>query len=110
MLHSGSLIDVTFTPGGRRGEAQSITIHATPGETYVFAGILTHVDLRDGVLALDDQVDGNNYELYFDPLEQRNVAQLVKGAGVQISANFDGKRYRATSIRVTGTAAEQSVR
>jgi hypothetical protein len=104
-LHSGSLVDVTFTPG-RKSEAQSIMIHATPGESYVFAGTLTHVNLKDGVLALDNQVDGNNYELYFDPLEEKSVARLVAGTPVQVTANFDGKRYRATSIKVTGKAAE----
>jgi hypothetical protein len=100
-LHSGSLVDVTFTPGGRRSEAQNITIHASPGESYVFAGILTDVDVRDGVLALDNQTDGNNYELYFDPLEEKNVGRLVVGAPVSVTASFDGKRYRATSIKVT---------
>jgi hypothetical protein len=99
-LHEGSLIDVTFMSGVRRSDAQSITIHASPGESYVFAGRLTHVDLRDGVLALDDQADGNNYELYFDPASQKNVSRLVVGAPVSVIASFDGKRYRATSIKV----------
>lgn len=104
-LHSGSLVDVTFTTG-RRSEAQSITIYATPGDSYVFAGVLTHVNVRDGVLAVDNQVDGNNYELYFDPLAEKSVGSLVAGTPVQVTANFDGKRYRATSIKVTEKAAE----
>jgi len=106
-LHSGSLVDVTFTTG-RKSEAQSIMIHATPGESYVFAGTLTHVNLKDGVLALDNQVDGNNYELYFDPLAEKSVARLVAGTPVQVTANFDGKRYRATSIRVTAEVSESA--
>jgi hypothetical protein len=101
LLHSGSLIDVTFT-SGKRGEARKIVIHATPGESYVFAGVLTNVDLRDGVLALDNEVDGNNYELYFDPLEEKNVARLVAGTPVRVNASFDGKRYRAEAITITG--------
>lgn len=105
-LHSGSLVDVTFTTG-RKSEAQSIMIHASPGESYVFAGTLTHVNVRDGVMAIDNQVDGNNYELYFDPLEEKSVASLVAGTPVQVTANFDGKRYRATSIRVTGDESQQ---
>ena len=106
-LHTGSLIDVTFTPGGHRGEAQSITIHATPGESYVFTGILTDVNIREGVLALDNQVDGNNYELYFDPLQEKNLtSQLVAGTPVWVSANFDGKRYRATSIKIAEPSAQ----
>jgi hypothetical protein len=106
-LHSGSLIDVTFTPGGRETEAQSITIQASPGDSYAFAGILTHVDLRDGVLALDNRTDGSNYELYFDPQGEKSVTQLVVGTPVSVTASFDGKRYRATSIRVTEAARDR---
>jgi len=106
-LHSGSLVDVTFTPSGRRGEAQNITIVASPGETYAFAGVLTHVDVRDGVLALDNDVDGANYELFFDPLGEKNLARLTVGTPVYITGSFDGKRYRATSIKVNTVAASQ---
>jgi hypothetical protein len=98
-LHAGSLIDVMFMPG-RRSEAQSITIHASPGESYVFAGRLTYIDLRSGLLALDDQVDGNNYELDFDPRSEKGVGRLVVGTPVSVTASFDGKRYRATSIKI----------
>ncbi len=106
-LHSGSLIEVKFMAGGRQSEAQSITIQASPGESYAFAGILTHVDLRDGVLALDNQTDGNNYELYFDPQGEKSVGRLVVGAPVSVTASFDGKRYRAISIRVTEAARDR---
>jgi hypothetical protein len=103
-LVSGSLIDVTFIPG-RHSEAQSVTIYASPGKSYVFAGILTHVNLRDGLLALDNQVDGNNYELSFDPLGEKNVGQLVLGTPVTVTASFDGRRYLATSIKITAPTA-----
>ena len=106
-LRSGSLIDVTFVPGPRRSDAQSITIHALPGESYVFAGVLTNVDLRDGVLALDDRVDGNNYEVYFDPLTEKNVSRLITGTPVWVTASFDGSRYRATSIKIQGAASNR---
>jgi hypothetical protein len=72
---------------------------------------LTHVNLRDGILALDNQNDGNNYELYFDPLSEKSVSRLVTGTPVQVTANFDGKRYRATSISITTEPApEETVR
>ena len=100
-LHPGSLINVTFTPGGQRSEAQNIVIDATPGESYLFTGILTFVDLRTGLMAVDNQVDGNNYELSFDPQRQRDVARLVVGAQVAVTASFDGKGYKATSIQMT---------
>ncbi len=108
-LHTGSLIDVTFIPGAKRSEAQNIMIHASPGGTYVFAGVLTHVDLRDGILALDNQVDGNNYELYFDPLTEKSASRLVAGTPVSVTASFDGKRYKASSIKITeGSASLES--
>ncbi len=100
-LRAGSLIDVTFIPGKQRSEAQSITIKASPGESYVFAGILTHVDLSQGMLALDNQVDGNNYDMYFDPLREQSVSRMTVGTPVSVTASFDGKRYHATSIKVT---------
>lgn len=103
-LQAGSLIEVMFTPG-RRAEAQSVMIYASPGEPYLFAGILTHVDLRDGLLALDNQVDGNNYELSFDPLGEKNVARLMVGTPIAVTANFDGKHYKVTSIKVTEQTA-----
>lgn len=106
-LRAGSLIEVTFVPGQRSSEAQSITINAAPGESYVFAGILTNVNLRDGLLALDDQVDGNNYELYFDPLSEKSVGRLVAGTPVWVTASFDGKRYRATSIKIQRAASNR---
>jgi hypothetical protein len=106
-LRAGSLIDVTFLPGPRRSDAQSITIHASPGESYVFAGVLTNIDLRDGLMALDDQVDGNNYELYFDPLSEKSLGRLVTGTAVRVTASFDGKRYRATSIKIQGAASNR---
>jgi hypothetical protein len=107
-LRTGALIDVTFTPVGKRSQAQSITIHASPGEAYVFEGVLTNVDLHDGVLALDNQTDGNNYELHFDPLTEKDVSRLVIGVPVYVTANFDGKRYRTTSIKITEIAPADS--
>lgn len=106
-LHSGSLIDVTLVPGKEQSDAQSITILASPGDSYTFAGVLTHVDLSEGVLALDNRTDGNNYELYFDPLAEKSVNKLVVGAPVSVIANFDGKRYRATSIKVKDAASDR---
>jgi hypothetical protein len=106
-LHSGSLIDVTYMSSKAQNDAQSITIHASPGESYVFAGILTHLDLSAGVLALDNQTDGNNYELYFDPLSEKSIALLVVGTPVWVTASFDGKRYRATAIKVTKETASE---
>ena len=106
-LHSGSLIEVTFIRAEDESEAQSITIQASPGESYAFEGILTHVDLSDGVLALDNQTDGNNYELYFDPQGEKSVGKLVVGTPVSVTASFDGKRYRATSIRLTEAARDR---
>ena len=101
LLQSGSLVDVTFIPGGRRNEAQNITILATPGDSYIFAGLLTHVDLRSGVLALDNQTDGKNYELFFDPGRQGSTAGLTVGTPVAVTASFDGKSYRAIGIKIT---------
>jgi hypothetical protein len=99
-LRPGALIEVAFTPGRGGGIAQSIIVNATPGESYVFAGILTDINIAEGVLALDNRNDGNNYELSFDPAAERNLSRLVVGADVFITARFDGRTYQATSIRL----------
>jgi hypothetical protein len=99
-LTAGALIEAVIV-SGRNAQAQSIDIRAAPGESFTFVGKVTHVDLRSGVLALDDERDGNNYELVFDTKTQEEIARLTVGTPVSVTASFDGHGYDATSIRVT---------
>lgn len=97
----GTLLDVIFAGGGKAGMAQDVKILAIPGTEYVFAGHITNVDLRRGALAIDNDSDGKNYEVLFDPALVRDRALLQVGAGIAVNARFEGSGYKAKSISIT---------
>lgn len=107
----GSLIDVLFAPGsGKGGQATEVAVLATPGSNFVFAGRVTNLDLRAGVLSLDNQTDDKNYDLYFDPSRVQGRDQLRVGSDITVRATFDGRSYRASDVTVspqTEEAAQQ---
>jgi hypothetical protein len=77
---------------------------AVPGTKFTFAGKLTHLDLRSGVLALENASDGKLYEVKFKPTPQVVTDDLVIGAEVSIVALFSGRDYIAESLAVTSSA------
>ena len=98
-LSEGSLISVQFSPGtGRQGTAQRITILATPGNSFTFVGKVTYLDLRSGLIAIDNQTDHKIYDLSFDPTRNKLNDDITVGSDVQIVATFTGKAYRADRI------------
>jgi hypothetical protein len=102
----GSLIAVQFAPGAAvRGIARQITIYATPGSVFTFAGRLTFLDMKSGVLALANQSDGRNYEIHFDP-QANGFQNLGMGYQVTIDALFDGSQYKARNVTVDQAAAQ----
>lgn len=103
-LKPGSLIDVMFAPGQKGGSATQISVLAVPGEKYVFAGRITHLDLRSGVMAVDNQTDERNYEIRFDP-SKVELGSLQIGTEVTAQAQFDGRNYYASQVTVVSPAA-----
>lgn len=104
----GALLDVQFSPGhGRSGEARDIAVLARPGANYVFAGRVTNLDLRSGMLSVNNQTDSKNYDLHFDPARVEQRERLRVGAEITARATFDGKAYRASDLTVA-KPAEQS--
>lgn len=98
-LGEGSLVAVQFSPGpGRPGIAQKITILATPGSSFTFAGKVTYLDMRSGLIAVDNQTDHKIYDISFDPAENKLRDDITVGSDVQIVATFTGKGYRAERI------------
>lgn len=98
-LREGSLVAVRFSPGpGRPGLAQRITILATPGTSFTFAGKVTHLDMRSGLIAVDNQTDHKIYDISFDPAENKLRDDITVGSDVRIVATFTGKGYRADRI------------
>ncbi len=97
-LRQGSLVAVKFSPGaGRRGTAQQITILATPGTRVTFAGKVTHLDLRNGLIAVDNDTDHQTYDIAFDP-KNKLKDDITVGSQVQVTATFTGSGYKAEAI------------
>ena len=98
-LAEGSLISVQFSPGaGRPGMAQKVTILARPGTSFTFAGKVTHLDMRSGLIAVDNLTDHKIYDISFDPAQNKLRDDITVGSEVQIVATFTGKGYRAVQI------------
>lgn len=97
-LTTGALIDVQFWPAkAQRGVARQITVLAAPGANYLFAGVVTNVNMRDGVLSIENQSDGKVYDVEFTP-QTTGEDVLRVGANLSITATFDGAAYRASRI------------
>jgi len=99
-LRVGSMVTLKFLPSTtiRPPLAEEISILATPGQTFEFAGRISYLDLSTGLLVLTDAVDNKNYEVHFDPAIRPVNTKLHEGADVVVSATFDGTRYTAGNI------------
>ncbi len=98
-LREGTLVSVRFSPGtGHRGTAQQVSILAVPGTTFTFAGKVTHLDMRTGLIAVDNQSDHKTYDIAFDPAKNKFNDDIIVGSQVQIVATFTGKGYQAEKI------------
>ena len=106
-LAPGALIAVRFSPDkGNRDVAREVTIYATPGAMYTFAGDITHLNIATGTLAIHNLSDDKSYEISFDPAMTSRDLQL--GALATIQAQFTGRNYKASQIQVTQSAAKEN--
>lgn len=102
-LRNNAIVRVTFLPvSGKRSELKDVDLIAVPGTKFTFYGTLTHIDLRNGLLGVENKADDRLYEVRFRPDAQTVNDQLVVGAEVTIVAVFTGKDYAAESLQVTG--------
>lgn len=107
-IQPGSLIDVQFAPDrSNRDIAQEIIVLAKPGDSYIFSGVVTHLDMRTGTLALDNRSDEQTYEVHFDPPAVENRDNLKVGSEITAHATFDGKEYKAANVRVEKGSGEE---
>ncbi len=106
-LREGALVSLTFAPGsGKGGVAREITVIASPGETFTFAGSIMHLDMSSGILAVQNRNDGKTYEIRFDPAG-KGATNLGVGSNVTVEAEFNGTDYRARNV--TLVQAEDSI-
>lgn len=107
-LLPGSLIAVRFAPeSGSREMARDISILASPGVRYTFAGQVAHLDLRTGLIVLYSSTDRKTYEIYLDPSLAIDD-KLQTGAVVTAITSLDGSRYVAHSLTVDSEAKSEA--
>jgi hypothetical protein len=95
-LEPGSLVALTFgVQDGMSGVVQEVTLLARPGAEFTFSGKVTFIDLSKKMIALDNETDNKNYEVYFESLPATMLQNLREGSQVAISAVFNGTHYVA---------------
>ena len=108
-LRPGSLISVKFSPRSRStGTAEEVSIFAAPGTSFTYFGRVTHLDLRSGLLAIENQADGKVYDVHFDS-STRIPQNLTVGSQVTAVAMFRGNDYVAQSIEVNSGPARAAM-
>jgi hypothetical protein len=100
-LVPGTLVALKFgSQADGRDVASTITVLAVPGSTFTFAGRVTAINLRLGLIVLTSSTDHKTYEIYFDPDLLQPDQNLREAAQVNVLARFDGNRYFARSVTV----------
>jgi hypothetical protein len=99
-LTPGALVAVKFGAEAGSDSAQEITVLAVPGASFTFAGTVTAVNLRLGILVLESSTDHKTYEISFDPSMNTDANNLHPGAAVSVLTRFDGNRYVANSLAI----------
>jgi hypothetical protein len=106
-LVPGSLVTVHFSSDHRRRDtAQEVTILAMPGAMFTFVGKVRHLDVKSGMIAVENSSDGKTYELNFD--SGMVGEDVTLGTDVIVSAEFQGSRYKAKSIKMYGSNTQAS--
>ncbi len=109
-LLPGALVQVQFVTGGggSRGIAKEVKVLAAPGSAFTFFGRITHIDLRSNLVAVENKADQKTYDIIFSTGQVQNLDELTVGAEATIPATFNGKNYRAESVKITRTNAASS--
>jgi len=106
-LRAGALVNVKFSPRSRSmGTAEQVSIIAEPGRSFTYFGRVTHLDLRSGLLAIENQADGKTYEIH---LPSRVPDDLTVGSQVTVTATFEGYGYLADRIEVNAAGDQASI-
>ena len=99
-LLPGALVAVKFSQKSQAiRSADEVNIIAAPGMAFTYFGRVTHLDVRSGVLDIENRADGKIYEVRFDP-HTRVPENLLIGSQVTVVATFQGTEYTAQSIKV----------
>ncbi len=100
-LEEGALVSVKFGPQQDGAEvAREVSILALPGSSFTFAGEVTAINLRMGIIVITSSTDHKTYEIYVDPSLLPADDSLHESANVTVLARFDGSRYVARNLTV----------
>ena len=106
-LTPGTLVAVKFGPQQNgSGVAQELSVLAVPGSSFTFAGRVTSLDLRLGVLVLDSSTDHKTYEIHFDPSVAGFGDGLREATDVTVVTRFDGNQYIARSLTINPSSQQ----
>jgi cold shock CspA family protein len=94
-LVPGTLVSMSFGP---QRELREVTLLATPGSTFVFAGRISYLDMSRKLIAIDNKTDNKKYDVSVEAIAPSVLRQLHEGSEVNVSAVFDGSAYSARSI------------
>ena len=98
-LIPGSIVDVTFKPGGEVcGTATRISVRVVPSAEVVILGKVVTLDLHSGHLSISTAQDTLPTNVAFDPSRFELSRKLHISDRVKVTAHFDGTQYTATSI------------
>jgi len=103
-LVQGALVSIEF---GARRELRGITVLASPGSAFTFAGRVTFVDLSQKMIAIDNRSDGKKYDISMEAIAPSVLRQIREGGDVSVSTVFDGSRYSARSVDLAAAQAPQ---
>ena len=103
-LVQGALVGIEF---GAQRELRAITVLASPGSSFAFAGRVTFVDLSQKMIAIDNRSDGKKYDVSMDAIAPSVLRQIREGEEVSVSTVFDGTRYAARSVELAATQTPQ---
>jgi Domain of unknown function (DUF5666) len=104
-LVRGSIVAIRFGPKDNRTVAREVSVLATPGSSFTFFGVLTHLDIRNGILAVHNKADNKTYEIVFVPDSTPVKNQMHIGDQVTIVAQFNGRGYEASNITINQARA-----
>jgi hypothetical protein len=103
-LVQGTLVSMSFSP---QHEVQQITVLATPGTSFTFAGRVTYLDMSRKMIAIDNRSDRKKYDVYVNAIPLNVMRQVREGEDVNVFAVFDGNQYDARSVTVAGASSPQ---
>ena len=98
-LVQGSLVSLSFGP---QRELLRITVLASPGTSFTFAGRVTYLDMSRKMIAIDNRSDRKKYDVYVSAIPLNVMRQVHEGEDVSVSAVFNGNQYDARSVTLAG--------